>query len=450
MGPLTPAPIFSPGLQDTFSVDPLTRESPGGVSPCSSSPPRAHRDNVRLLELCGQALQEEKNLGDTDQMYRGLCRLTGYSPESLKRFALIRSRMQEEQALAQEGDATSIKPLLYLLLALGGRVALGLGATLLEHLVLPGQPRDPGTVADGDSGPKPGTLDPSARPSNIKIMGGSVLVGAGVLAALGAAYLFWRQASIRRPTRAACLLAAHITALALAIVQSFLFEWVLFNRPPEQQLLASIPGMFSAGIYAFTVPNSLTAAETQLGLVPLGTMEMRMELALVLTAISAALFTLVAALFSQRNVESYVKQPVAIAAIVFLAAGSGLSFSNARSWQARRNRGLDQKEVRQRKASISQQAQAELDRPGPRRPTALPAHLGRELAGLQRPQPPGPRAFSASQVHMMSAMGPAGEPESSTASVALTLNAMHSQDIVRQRTPLSGLEPTDYFNLKEV
>jgi hypothetical protein len=346
-----------------------------------------------------------------------MCQLTGVSPQSLQRFESLRRLMREEQVLAQEGDTTSWRPGGYFLLALVGRILIGMGATLLEHLVLPGQPNQPGTVAPDGAGPH--LYDFDQRPSQVKVMGGAVMLGVGVLCALGAAYLFWRQATQRNPRRAALLTSLHLCSLALAVIHSFLFEWVLYNRPPKELLYASIPSVFSTGLYAYTVPNSLTAAEVQLGLLPIGSTERRTELALVLGAIGAALFVLLGGLAAQKDIQSYEKQGVLIGATVFLTTGTALAFTNARRYQSRLERGKALRE-RARQASLTHAPEPD-QTAGPRRPTALPEQLGRELLSVRSALPSRSHPFSESTAHMLGtprsvdgAATPAEEPAVTT------------------------------------
>jgi len=444
VGPLTPAPITSPNTVDVLQIDPLsTLRPPARASrpmPLARPPSQTRAENARLLNEVAAALTAEQADGNDTQIFDGLCDLTGVCTQSLRRFEAMRRLMREEQALAQEGDNTSWRPGAYFLLALTGRVLIGMGATLLERLILVGQPSEPGTVELGP--PQPHYYDYTKRFSKVKVMGGAVMLGVGMLCALSAAYLFWRQATQRNPKRAAVLSTLHIFSLALVVVHSFLFEWVLYNRPPRELLYASVPGILSAGLYAYTVPNSLTAAEVQLGLTPVGSMERRTELALVLGALGVAMFALLAGLAPQKGVQSYEKQGVLIGATVFLTTGTALAFTNARCYQSRLNRGKALRE-RARQASLTHSEES-VHPPQPRRPSAIPAHLGRELLSVRPSLPTRSHPFGESRQHML-ATPPSADGGSTPIAEASTPAAI-SQECI----PLSALSEArgeDYFNL---
>jgi hypothetical protein len=247
-----------------------------------------------------------------------------------------------------------------------------MGPTLLEHQVMASQPTLPGTVPEGQNGPQlPATAD--ILPCHV--LAGLMVTGAGIVVGVAAAGLFVNQARQNNAKRAWTLFGLHLSAIVLIAGHRFLTEWVAYNRPPSQAMVGAIPGIIGSALYAYTVPNSLTAGETRLGLIPLGSLGRRAEMALVMGALGIGLFTVWAMLSAQQGIQPYVRESVLILATVLSTTGISLAFTNAQQYRALVARGFEH--VQRARQQTNSQHSATLRHGNVRRPLALPLELPR-------------------------------------------------------------------------
>jgi hypothetical protein len=175
-------------------------------------------------------------------------------------------------------------------------------------------------------------------------------VGLGVSAALGC-YL---QARKNNPRRAAVNVSLHMLAITMIVGHRFFIQWIEFNKPPSVLMPASVPGIVATALFGYTVPHGLAAAETRLGLMPVGSMEVRTELAIVLVAVGAGMFTVWGMLVAHNGMNPYVREGCLIMATLMLSTGTAFALTHARTYAATMRRGYDNiMAAQQRKRTLS-------------------------------------------------------------------------------------------------
>lgn len=343
---------FSPNLPQTPGVGPMTPYPPMSASGATriQMPPLLDRltpQERQIMQTRPHLLQayEEVRRGLTAETdAENLNLLRGVLRKAVNRRDVI-SRADQERRWRELGEKkTSWLPVSYFALSLTGRFMFSMGAVLFEKELFPGQPNIPGDVemllATRDVGMPddiPAGDGPLHGPSgglqaDLNRIPGALITITGFLMAVVALGLFYRQARKKNPKRARVLGSLHLISITLIVAHRFVGTIAAHNWGSRAKLGVDATGWVGAALYAYTVPNSLCAAETALGHTPyLGPPERRTEFALAFGAMGALLLGVWGTLVGKRGTDPYLREFFYIMGSTLVTVGAGLALTNYKS-----------------------------------------------------------------------------------------------------------------------